>query len=43
MQDPVPGISATPDEANARYFHVIIAGPEGDVFDNAIFLPNTSS
>jgi hypothetical protein len=29
MQDPVPGISAIPDEQNARYFHVIIAGPEG--------------
>ena len=26
MQEPVPGISAVPDEANARYFHVIVAG-----------------
>ena len=27
MQEPVPGISATPDEANARYFHVMVDGP----------------
>ena len=26
MADPVPGISAVPDEQNARYFHVIVAG-----------------
>ena len=24
----MPGISASPDEANARYFHVMIAGPD---------------
>ena len=29
MQEPVPGISAIPDESNARYFKVIVAGPEG--------------
>ena len=29
MQEPVPGISAIPDEKNARYFKVIVAGPEG--------------
>jgi ubiquitin-conjugating enzyme E2 N len=29
MQEPVIGISAIPDENNARYFHVIVAGPEG--------------
>lgn len=23
------GISAVPDESNARYFHVVVAGPEG--------------
>ncbi|KAK5896148.1 hypothetical protein CgunFtcFv8_009779 [Champsocephalus gunnari] len=28
MAEPVPGITATPDEGNARYFHVIIAGPQ---------------
>jgi ubiquitin-conjugating enzyme E2 N len=27
MQEPVPGISATPDEANARFFHVLVSGP----------------
>lgn len=26
MQEPVPGISAVPDEGNARYFHVIVSG-----------------
>ena len=26
MQEPVPGISAGPDEAIARYFHVVVAG-----------------
>ena len=26
MQEPVPGISAVPDEQNARYFHVVVAG-----------------
>jgi hypothetical protein len=25
--EPVPGIEATPDESNARYFHVIVVGP----------------
>ena len=28
MQEPVPGISAVPDDANARYFHVVVAGNE---------------
>ena len=28
MAEPVPGISAVPDESNARYFHVVVAGPE---------------
>lgn len=27
MAEPVPGISATPDQENARYFHVVVAGP----------------
>lgn len=26
MAEPVPGISAVPDETNARYFHVVVAG-----------------
>ncbi|KAI6243606.1 UBIQUITIN-CONJUGAT-2 domain-containing protein [Aphelenchoides fujianensis] len=37
LQDPVPGISATPDDNNARYFHVIIAGPEGSPFHGGVF------
>ena len=33
----MPGISAVPDDVNARYFHVVVAGPE--VFScNHIFL-----
>jgi len=27
IQEPVPGITATPDENNARYFKVVIDGP----------------
>ncbi|ESO10735.1 hypothetical protein HELRODRAFT_185270 [Helobdella robusta] len=42
--EPVPGIEATPDENNARYFHVIVVGPkdspyEGGVFKLELFLP----
>ncbi|EDW51758.1 ubiquitin-conjugating enzyme E2 N [Drosophila sechellia] len=44
LEDPVPGISATPDESNARYFHVRVAGPkdspfEGGIFKLELFLP----
>lgn len=44
MAEPVPGITATPDEGNARYFHVFIAGPqdspfEGGTFKLELFLP----
>lgn len=44
MAEPVPGITATPDEANARYFHVDINGPqdspfEGGRFKLELFLP----
>ena len=28
MAEPVQGISAVPDEGNARYFHVVVAGPK---------------
>jgi hypothetical protein len=27
IQEPVPGISAAPDDNNARYFKVVIDGP----------------
>lgn len=37
MQEPVPGISAVPDEQNARYFHVIVSGPEGSPFEGGVF------
>jgi len=44
LQDPVPGISAVPHEDNARYFNVIIQGPdsspyEGGTFKLELFLP----
>ncbi len=29
QQEPVAGIVAVPNESNARYFHITIAGPEG--------------
>ncbi|KAJ1529412.1 hypothetical protein ONE63_006192 [Megalurothrips usitatus] len=37
LQEPVPGISAVPDENNARYFHVIVTGPEGSPFEGGLF------
>ena len=37
MQEPVPGISAVPDDNNARYFHVVVAGPEGSPFEGGVF------
>lgn len=44
IAEPVPGIIAEPDEGNARYFHVVIAGPqdspfEGGTFKLELFLP----
>jgi len=37
MAEPVPGIQATPDEKNARYFHVVVSGPEGSPYENGVF------
>lgn len=37
MQEPVPGISAVPNEQNARYFHVIVSGPQGSPFEGGVF------
>ncbi|XP_067685133.1 ubiquitin-conjugating enzyme E2 N-like [Haliotis asinina] len=44
QQEPVPGIHACPDDRNARYFHIEIAGPsespyEGGIFNMELFLP----
>lgn len=33
----VSGISAVPDESNARYFHVIVTGPEDSPFEGGLF------
>jgi Ubiquitin-protein ligase len=35
--DPVPGISASPDSANPRYFHIQVAGPQITPYENGIF------
>jgi ubiquitin-conjugating enzyme E2 N len=45
LQEPAPGISASPSEENQRYFNVIILGPqesayEGGVFKLELFLPD---
>merc|ERR1711865_547609 len=44
LQEPPPGVSATPYEDNLRYFKVIIAGPQespyqGGIFQLELFLP----
>ncbi|XP_023581115.1 ubiquitin-conjugating enzyme E2 N-like [Trichechus manatus latirostris] len=44
LEKPVPGIKVETDESNARYFHVVIAGPqdspfEGGTFKLELFLP----
>ncbi|KAK3746614.1 hypothetical protein QZH41_014508 [Actinostola sp. cb2023] len=44
MSEPVDGITAIPDEHNARYFHVDVTGPrdspfEGGKFKLELFLP----
>ncbi|KAF7283477.1 ubiquitin-conjugating enzyme E2 N-like [Rhynchophorus ferrugineus] len=36
-KDPPPGISATPDENNCRYFHVVMAGPNGSPYEGGLF------
>jgi len=45
QQEPVPGIHATADEHNPRYFKVVIDGPsespyEGGKFKVELFLPD---
>eukprot|EP00128_Syssomonas_multiformis_P009698 Colp12_sorted_trinity150504_noHs@33007 len=37
LAEPVPGISADPVEDNARYFNVIIVGPDGSPFRGGVF------
>lgn len=44
LQEPAPGISASPSDDNLRYFNVMILGPsqspyEGGVFKLELFLP----
>lgn len=33
QNEPVPGISAIPHEDNARYFDVIVEGPDGSCYE----------
>ncbi len=45
LQEPVPGVNATPYQDNHRYFNVAIAGPadsayEGGLFRLELFLPS---
>ncbi|XP_051020045.1 ubiquitin-conjugating enzyme E2 N-like [Acomys russatus] len=37
LAEPVPGIKAEPAESNARYFHVVIAGPQDSSFEGGTF------
>ena len=44
LSEPVPGINAVPEDANARYFRVIIKGPQespyaGGSFHLELYLP----
>ena len=37
VNDPVPGISASPHQDNLRYFDVIIAGPSASPYEGGTF------
>ncbi|XP_036621248.1 ubiquitin-conjugating enzyme E2 N-like [Trichosurus vulpecula] len=37
LAEPVPEIKAEPDETNACYFHVVIAGPQDSLFEGGTF------
>ena len=37
MSDPVPGISAHPDESNLRAFVVSMDGPDSSAYENGVF------
>eukprot|EP00286_Rhodomonas_abbreviata_P025096 CAMPEP_0181314950 /NCGR_PEP_ID=MMETSP1101-20121128/15101_1 /TAXON_ID=46948 /ORGANISM="Rhodomonas abbreviata, Strain Caron Lab Isolate" /LENGTH=149 /DNA_ID=CAMNT_0023422097 /DNA_START=108 /DNA_END=557 /DNA_ORIENTATION=- len=37
LQKPDPGISATPHDDNARYFNVIIAGPQDSAYERGVY------
>ncbi|XP_060084171.1 ubiquitin-conjugating enzyme E2 N-like [Ylistrum balloti] len=37
MVEPVPGIVACADEANARHFHVTVKGPKESPYENGVF------
>eukprot|EP01121_Diplochlamys_sp_Union-15-3_P022507 TRINITY_DN9609_c0_g1_i1.p1 TRINITY_DN9609_c0_g1~~TRINITY_DN9609_c0_g1_i1.p1 ORF type:complete len:154 (-),score=24.67 TRINITY_DN9609_c0_g1_i1:93-554(-) len=36
-KEPAPGISAHPHPDNLRYFHVMIAGPQGSPYEGGVF------
>jgi len=37
IAEPVQGISAVPDEQNARYFKVVVSGPQGSAYEGGVF------
>ena len=37
LAETVPGIRAERDDSSARYFHVVIAGPQGFPFEGGTF------
>lgn len=38
QNEPVPGISAHPHEDNARYFDVMVQGPDGSCYEGILML-----
>ncbi|EHA98589.1 Ubiquitin-conjugating enzyme E2 N [Heterocephalus glaber] len=37
LAEPVPAVEGEPDESNAWYFHMVIAGPQGSPFERGTF------
>ncbi|CAG5098926.1 Oidioi.mRNA.OKI2018_I69.XSR.g16094.t1.cds [Oikopleura dioica] len=37
QSEPVSGITATPDESNARYFKIVVVGPQDSPYENGNF------
>lgn len=35
--DPPPGISASPDPSNYRYFHIVMTGPDGTPYEGGLY------
>mmetsp|Transcript_51257 Transcript_51257/g.70397 ORF Transcript_51257/g.70397 Transcript_51257/m.70397 type:complete len:152 (-) Transcript_51257:104-559(-) len=37
QQEPSPGVEAKPDQANYRYFHITMLGPDGTPYDKGVY------